>query len=403
VNLQDRSLTFAPQIHLALLAASSMTAALVVGIEAREAAAETIVAEAVETDLQALINQAKPGEVVTIAPGVYNKPIKIEKPLTLKGSDLAKCVLELSADQPALTIASKGRVTIEGLTIKWQLATSERSQEPPCAVVVKDSKVTIQNCRVIALGGPKRCPAALQCTGFSDVKLQECRFEGFDFCINYSGGAEGSITDCVVLKSGHCGITVYADSKIEVARSIVTGSRYHGIRSTGGTLAVHDNLIVQNENRGIYLGNKPARGYVRNNVILNNGSGISAFGQSKVAITNNLLLNSNYVGLDARDSCQLTVKNNIFQGNPKGFVLVTEGGRSQVKLGPNSFWSNAADTENVEKPRGSFEVDPRFQAAEQGDYTTQAEELTASKQGLTDPSIFVELWKKWDKLSATLR
>lgn len=353
-------------------------------------------------DWQKLIQQAKPGAVVTLPAGVYGKPITIDKPLTLKASEPTKCILEVTADQPALMIASKGRVVVEGLTIKWHLATSGQPQGLPCAVAAKDSKATIQNCQILALGGFKRSPSGVQCQGFSDVNLQKCRFEGFNFCINYAGGAEGKVTDCVVLKPGHCGITVYSDSKIEVARTIVTGSGYHGIRSTGGTLAAYDNLIAKNNNRGIYLGNKPARGYVRNNIILSNASGISAFGQSKVAVTNNLILNSSYVGLDTRDSCQLTVKNNIFQGNAKGVILVAEGGKSKVKFGKNSFWENGSDTENLEIPRGSLTVDPRFRAPEQGDYTAQAKEVMAEKQGLSNPDIVRPLLETWAELKSDL-
>ena len=86
------------------------------------------------------------------------------------------------------------------------------------------------------------------------------------------------ISDCLILNPGHCGITVYSGSTIDVARNIITGSRYHGVRSTGGTLNMHDNLIIRNKNRGIYLGNKSASGHVSNNVILGNGTGISAKG-----------------------------------------------------------------------------------------------------------------------------
>jgi hypothetical protein len=35
-----------------------------------------------------------------------------------------------------------------------------------------------------------------------------------------------------------------------------------------------DNLIINNANRGVYLGNKSARGTIANNVIIDNGTGI---------------------------------------------------------------------------------------------------------------------------------
>jgi parallel beta-helix repeat protein len=41
-----------------------------------------------------------------------------------------------------------------------------------------------------------------------------------------------------------------------------------------GTLNMTDNLIINNANRGVYLGNKSARGTIANNVIIDNGTGI---------------------------------------------------------------------------------------------------------------------------------
>jgi nitrous oxidase accessory protein NosD len=201
--------------------------------------------EELQNDLQKPINAAKPGDVVTIPPGTHRGTIRIDRPLTLKGESPETCILELTADKPAVLVTSRDPVVIDSVTIKWQLATSEKHKGPVCALAVKDGTATIRNCRIIALGNIKRCPSAVQCLGFSNVKLENCRFEGFEFTIGYTGGSEGSITDCVILNPGHCGATVYSGSKLEVARNIVTGSGYHGLRCTGGTLLAHDNLIIK--------------------------------------------------------------------------------------------------------------------------------------------------------------
>ena len=351
--------------------------------------------ETLQSDLQQPIAAAKPGSSVTVSPGVHRGAIAINKPVILKGETPEQCVLELTADRPAVLISTRDPVTIDSVTIKWQLATSKRRDGPACALAVRDGNVTIRNCRFVALGNIKRCPSAVQCLGFSNVTIENCRFEGFEFTIGYSEGSEGSIRDCLILNPGHCGATVYSGSKLEVARSIITGSGYHGLRCTGGTLLAHDNLIIRNTNRGIYLGNKSARGRISNNVILSNGTGISAFARSDVAIENNVILDSSFAGLDARDSCPLTIRNNILQGNTRGFALFEEVGKNQVTLGQNTFWRNETDTENVERPANSILVDPRFEAPDDGRFAPQADELKTSKQGLSDPSIFHALWEKW--------
>ncbi|HLA85326.1 MAG TPA: M56 family metallopeptidase [Thermoguttaceae bacterium] len=350
-------------------------------------------------DLQKMIDDAKPGDVVVVPEGTYDKPITIGKSITLKGENVERCILDVTADEPAVMITSKKPATIESLTIRWQRATSDRPASPSCTLAAKDAKATVRDCRVIASGNAARCPAAVSCDGFSDVYLVDCRFEGFEFCINYAGGAEGKITDCVVLRPGHCGITVYDGSKIEISKTIVAGSRFHGIRSTGGRILAHDNLIVENKNRGIYLGNRPASGVIRGNVILGNATGISVFPGTDVMIANNVLAQSDYAGIDSRDACPITVKGNVFLDNSKGFILFPEAGRNRVKLQKNTFWGNKANTEKIEPGRGSLVKDPKFKDPDHGDFTPQADAVVNAKQGLADPEALASLWKKWKAIS----
>lgn len=352
-------------------------------------------AEERTVDLQRLIDAAKPGSVVKVPAGNYDRPIKIDQPLTLKGENREECVLTVTANEPAVFITSRKQVTIESMTIKWQLETSQRTDSRSCAVAVKDGQATLRDCRLLPMGNFKRCPTAVQCLGFSNVDLRECWFEGFEFTITYSGGSEGRILDCVVINPGHCGITVYSGSTIEVARNIVSGSDYHGLRCTGGTLKARDNLVIANKNRGFYLGNKSAHGVVTNNVIQDNATGISAFGGSDVLIKNNLILGSSFAGLDTRDSCGIRIHGNLLLDNTRGFVVFKESGRNQFTLGRNSFWANDVDAENIDLPSNSFLTDPLLESKKEGDFSPRSELIKANKQGLSDPNVFRPLWKKW--------
>lgn len=354
--------------------------------------------QAVQSELQSSIKGAKSGAVVTLPPGTHEGPVKFDRPLTLKGEDPETCIIELTADVPAVSITSKGPVTIDSVTIKWQLATSERRKGPGGALAIKDTTATIRNCRFIALGGIKQCPSAIDCLGFSNVRIENCRFEGFEFTITCTGGAESVITNSLILNPGHCGATVYSGSKMEVARTIVTGSGYHAIRNTGGTLLAHDNLIINNKNRGFYLGNKSGGGRINNNVILGNGSGVSGFAASDQTIENNIMLGNDYCGLDARDTCRLIVRNNIFQDNTRGIALHEQTGRNHVDFGRNTFWQNDTNAENIDLPAGSIVAAPGFVDPDNGDFTAQAEELKDNNQGLTDPAVFTVLWEKWKAL-----
>jgi nitrous oxidase accessory protein NosD len=359
-----------------------------------------VTAGAAADTLQARVHGAKARETIPLAAGTYKETLTIAKSLTLRGEDPETCVLEVTEDAPAISVSAKEPVTIEGLTIRWQLATSDGRQGTACAILAKDARVTLKNCRIVAAGNGQRCPAGLSIAGFSKVNIENCRFEGFEFTISCGDGAEGSIVDSVILNPGHCGISVFSGSKLEVARCIVTGSEFHGLRSTGGTLIAHDNLIVRNKNRGVYLGNKSAHGKLSNNVIQGNGTGISAFAGTDVAIENNVILDNSYSGLDSRDSCPIAVKNNIFADNTRGFVLFAESGKNEVRLGRNDFWKNETTVENIDLPDDGLQVDPQFAAAAEGNFSLGAAKLTEAEMGLTDATVIRELWKKWHEIAA---
>jgi len=363
-------------------------------IQASELGAGAVSAE---KGLQELIDAAKRGGTVIVPDGVYTEPVRISKSLKLKGQSLRGSVFEVTANEPAIFVDAKGkgRVSIEGLTIKWQLATSDKGIEHPFAVAVKDTKAEIKRCNFVPLGNPKRSPVAIRAMGFSELNIESCRFEGFEYVVCYGEGTEGVMSDSLIMDCGHQGVILYSGAKAKILRNVITGSRYHAVRSTGGTLDVRDNLLINNANRGIYLGNKSARGVIANNIIMGNGTGISGFAQSRVRIQNNIIADSSYAGISMRDSCSLSIRNNILQGNAKGCILHKEGSKNANKVFRNLFWQNEVDVENFDKPAVSISAEPGFADPENGDFSLKAGAALEHKQGLSDPNAFKVLWKRW--------
>jgi len=355
-------------------------------------------ASSVKNDLQRMIDSAQQNEIVILPKGIYNEPVTITKSLTLKGESLNDCIIEVTANEPAVFVDTKGKgkgkVIIEALTVKWQLATSDRC-EYPFAVAVKDSNVEVKNCSFQPLGNFKRSPVAIYSRGFSELNIGTCRFEGFEYTVCFGQGTKGAIRNSLVMDSGHQGISLYAGAMAEVVGNVVTGSRYHAVRSTGGTLNMTDNLLINNANRGVYLGNKSASGSIANNVIIGNGTGISGFARSNVKVENNIIADSGYAGIGMRDSCSLTIRDNIFKGNERGLILFKEGSRNSNTVGVNTFWRNKVDTENMDKPADSINADPGLVDAENGDFSLKPAAALQHRQGLADPKIFKTLWKRW--------
>lgn len=229
------------------------------------------------------------------------------------------------------------------------------------------------------------------------MNVSNCRFEGYNYTVQYAEGTEGTFTHSIVLDSGHQGVTLYEGAKAAITDNIIAGSKYHGLRSTGGELDVRNNLIINNNNRGIYLGNKSATGVISNNLLINNTEGISGFAASKVTVKNNIFSGSTFAGIDMRDSCWLAIENNIFVNNLCGIKLIPEGGKDNNTIGNNIFRDNKKATEDIDVKTDQTDIDPQFNDPANGDYTSQNETVMEQKQGLTNPQVLKTLWEIWQK------
>ncbi|NLH18142.1 MAG: hypothetical protein GX455_16320, partial [Phycisphaerae bacterium] len=300
------------------------------GAEASPAATTSSTAVS-SANLQELIDSAKPDDTLVVPEGTYTEPVTISKSLTLRGASRTGCIFEITANRPAIFVdtQSKGRVTIENLTIKWQLATSDKTTESPYAVGFKDSKGQIKNCNFIPLGNPQQSPVAVQAQGFTDLTITTCRFQGFEYAICFGDGTTGALEDSLVMDCGHQGIILYTGAKVAVRGNVFTGSGYHAVRNTGGNLTLQDNLIIDNQNRGVYLGNKSSSGIIRNNLIVRNATGINGFAAAKYLIENNVITESSYAGIAMQESCRFTIQKNILQGNEQGIALAPGGGAGE--------------------------------------------------------------------------
>ncbi len=357
--------------------------------------ASTIVAS---KNLQDEIDAAIPGSVLVIPAGVYENPVVITKPLTLQGKERDRCVFEVTADKPAIFVNAKGggKVVIENLTIKWQLQTSD-PQRHPFAVGVQDCTAKINNCAFLPLGNYQRSPIAAFSTGFSEMVITNCDFTQFEYVVCYGEGTSGLIEDSFITESGHQGITLYRGARATVRRNIVTGSLYHGVRSTGGELTMKENLIIKNKNRGVYLGNKPCKGVISGNLFIGNGVGIDGVSACTFLVENNVFLNSGFGAITGRSYAALTVRRNVIADNLHGIVFAAQqGGSDAVKstVGENVLWNNTIQTENCEAGR-IVQEDPKFAAPEKGDFSLGEDKF--KEMGLTAPDVLRRLWLKYQE------
>ena len=356
------------------------------------------------SNLQSVIDAAEPGATIGIPSGIYERPIRINKPLVLTHSKLlepaggpqGEVVFKVTANEPAIMIDTKGKgkVLIEDLTIQWQLATSDK-HEYPFAVAVKDTTAEIKNCIFRPLGNPQRSPVAIRSMGFSEMDVVGCDFTGFDYVVCYGEGTKGVIEDSFIRNCGHQGVILYRGSAATVRRNIITGSQYHAVRTTGGKLYMNSNLIINNKNRGVYLGNKSGSGEIVNNLLIGNATGIDGMSACKFKVQNNVILKSTYAAIAARPYSKLVIRNNVLSNNLRGIIIHQEEGKSdpvQSKFDENIFWKNQTNTENCECP-DAIEQEPDFVESGNGNFTLADAEFEG--MGLKDPKVIFDLWQKY--------
>jgi nitrous oxidase accessory protein NosD len=348
-----------------------------------------------DTTIQELVDSAKEDSTIYIPAGTHEGAIVLNKTIRLLGADRDTTILQAEADAPLIMVPKKQNAVIESLTLKSQLETSERTDPPGCALLVKDAKATLKGCAVIALGSSKRCPLGAYVQGFSEVQLLDSVFEGYAYPIFFADGTEGLVKGCLIRNPADCGFMSHAGSEVTIDGNIFTGSGKHGVRSTGGTIYLKNNLIIKNRNRGIYLGNKTTHGNIVNNAILENGSGISTFASSDVEIENNVILENGFSGIDTRAYGRIQVNDNIIADNEKtGFAVFEEGSR-KFKVGKNTFHGNGEPGTDYTLPSSTLHENPMFADAADGDFTVGNNTVNSAGHGLSNPAAITELWEKY--------
>jgi hypothetical protein len=158
---------------------------------------------------------------------------------------------------------------------------------------------------------------------------------------------------------------------------------------------MRDNLIINNKNRGVYLGNKSGSGSITNNLIIGNASGIDGMSACRFKVANNVILKSTYAAIAARPYSMLFVKNNVISSNPRGIVVHQEEGKSdpvKSEFGRNVFWKNQTDFENCDSPDAIIQ---ETDFVEPGNGNFKLADPAFEGMGLSDPKVIFDLWQRY--------
>lgn len=125
----------------------------------------TVQAEAVP--LQPILDEARPGDTVELADGVYQGPIQIDKPLNLVGT--GQTVIDGGGKGPVIQVQADG-VRLEGLVIR---NSGNRSKEEKAGVLLTGSQAEIRHNRF------EQCVIGIILKENGENQIVGNRFDGF--------------------------------------------------------------------------------------------------------------------------------------------------------------------------------------------------------------------------------
>ncbi|WP_400161965.1 nitrous oxide reductase family maturation protein NosD [Brevibacillus sp. TJ4] len=323
--------------------------------------------------LQARIDQAAPGDVLTIPEGEYEGPIQVNKPIVLQASGTV--VITTQNDDPVLTIDSD-QVTIKGVQLL-----DNRINNPQATLVIRGNANRIEQVEIDTMG------TGIQLRNASGNMLREIRITGHVLDpneaaadIGHDHAAHQQLTQPVqqpgvkprkgngidLLASHQNEIVanqvinmydgIYLESSQEntIALNIVEKSRYgYHLMATSGTV-LRDNTGSGNVTGAMLMDTSTAT--VTGNQFLKqrdnpNSQGVLLFTVTDSVLENNII-EGNRVGLYIEDSTGNTIADNELSLNFIGMQTVDSSGNEVVG---NQFVSNVIQAQAQDSERNQFD------------------------------------------------
>jgi nitrous oxidase accessory protein len=290
-------------------------------------------------DLQTLLDQAEPGETVLLRAGIYEGPIVIDKPLTLRPEGDGKVVLLNRSREPALSIRAE-RTTIAGLDIR-----DETLKDAPTVLVTGD-RVVLEDLRIRTGADGIAIEEADDGTvtrtviewAAADVRMAD-RGNGIDLFHAHRWRVQDN-----TIRDVHDGIYIERSDDTRVTANRIEQSRY-GIHLmyTNGTV-VERNIGTSNVTGAMIM--MVRQGSVTGNTFAKQSDNVYSQGillydvQESIVADNTV--EGNRVGMYIEQSSGNRLKNNRIHYNFVGIQLLESSGNTFTA---NEFVGNAADAQ----------------------------------------------------------
>lgn len=353
--------------------------------------------------LQAKLDQAAPGDVITIPAGEYEGPFRVTKPLTLQAS--GEVVLSTATDDPVLTIDSN-QVILRGLKLQ-----DKRINQPLATLVIRGNQNLVEQVEIDTMGTGIQLRDAsfnelrqIRVTGHvldpnesaadighdhsahmlltqpqQDSKVQAKKGNGIDLRQSHQNRLIGNqiinAFDGLYLENSHenlleqnqveksrYGIHLMGTSKTQVLENAGSGNVTGAMLMDTATATVRNNrFLKQKDNpnsQGILL-YSVTDSLLEGNRIEGNRVGLYVENSSGNEITSNELM-LNFIGMQVKDSADNQLVSNQFVSN----VIQAQAQDSGADSFDGNYWDNlqGLDIDGDERSDLSYEMNPFFLA-----------------------------------------
>lgn len=234
------------------------------------------------SSLQAVIDAARDGDTITLAPGICTENLVITKNLTLVGAGMEQTVLRGGKlGFPVVFVQSEQpiTVTLKNLTLSDAPKASDNPQHGKECVLFYPELL---------------CPSGLQARGAARVSVDSLRIARNPWVGVYAlDSAYISVQNSEIIENGW-GVYVSPDASVKLLNSTVERSRENGIE-IWGTASLARTLIRVNGRSGI-----ESVGTVTlsdSEIVQNRGSGVLLIGASQMEIRSNTITENGLWGI----------------------------------------------------------------------------------------------------------
>jgi len=306
---------------------SSFLIAVIIGIfglgPTGEAAAASIRVPTDYSTIQKAIDAAAKGDKVQVSQGTYYENVTLKEGVTLEGGwnedfsrrDISAYVTTLDGSMnKGWVVLGANEATLDGFTvINGTLVELEENTTTGAGVNCESTSPTIINNIIKA-----NEPAGIYCSGCSAIIKNNVITNNKKAGINFEKGSSPKIEGNIIRDNTEAGILSdkMPASQLEVRNNIINNNR-SGISAVAATGSIYNNIIYENREAGIRCSITPLN--IINNIITANG-------QAGIAVDD--------------PAAQPTIKNNIITYNKDGGIRGTGKGYSYNLLFANNNTEN---------------------------------------------------------------